>query len=262
MAQKVLIVEDDELLCVSLAEQLRLSGGYRVDYAHTASDGLKKLSLSPIDAVLLDIGLPDMDGREACRKIRSSGYQIPVIMLTAHDGEQDVVGGFDSGATDYITKPFRFRELLVRLRTHLRIHEHHEDTEYRIGRYRFQPNARCLVDHLDSKDKIRLTVKEAAILKYLYRSHDKVVPRAVMLKEVWGYGKDISTHTLETHIYRLRKKIEENADEPVFLRTEYGGYRLNISTTSANDEVGAQDGVGGDEDFASDRLQGLAAKSS
>ena len=236
MVQKILIVDDDELLCDSLAEQLRVSGGYRVESCYTASSGLEVLAEKPIDAVLLDVGLPDMDGRAACRKMRDSGYHMPVLMLTAHDEEQDVVGGFDSGATDYITKPFRFRELLVRLRTHLRIHEKHEDTEYRIGRFRFQPNARRLVDKDDPKDKIPLTVKEASILKHLYRSHDKVVSRAVMLQEVWGYGKGISTHTLETHIYRLRKKIEDNVDEPSFLLTESGGYRLNVATPSKGSE--------------------------
>ena len=233
MTQRILIVDDDDLLCQSLAEQLREAGDYRVDVAHSAEEGLLALKDKPVDAVLLDVGLPDMDGRQACRQMREQGYHMPVLMLTAHDEEQDIVGGFDSGATDYITKPFRFRELLVRMKTHLKIHEKHEDTEYRIGRFRFQPNARCLLDADNPNDKIPLTDKEASILKLLYRSRNKPVARAVMLKDVWGYGKGISTHTLETHIYRLRKKLETNIDEPSVLLTELGGYRLNLETRSA-----------------------------
>ena len=237
VTQRILIVDDDELLCRSLADQLREASDYRVDVAHSAEEGLGVLADKPVDAVLLDVGLPDMDGRQACQQMREQGFHMPVLMLTAHDEERDIIGGFDSGATDYITKPFRFRELLVRLKTHLKIHEKHEDTEYRIGRFRFQPNARCLIDTSDAKDKTPLTDKEASILKLLYRSRNKPISRAVMLKEVWGYGKGISTHTLETHIYRLRKKLETNIDEPSVLLTELGGYRLNLEMHAKTDPL-------------------------
>lgn len=227
--QRILIVDDDDLLCESLAEQLSAAGDYRVSFVHSAEEALREIAQKPIDAILLDVGLPDMDGRRACRKLRDQGFSMPVLMLTAHDEEKDVVGGFDAGANDYIPKPFRFQELLVRLRTHLKIYERQEDTEYRIGRFRFQPNSQKLSAIDDPAERILLTAKEVAILKHLYRTHGKVVSRAVLLKEVWGYGDEVSTHTLETHIYRLRQKIEHDAESPKILITEHGGYRLDSS---------------------------------
>ncbi len=221
----ILIVDDDVNLGQSLSEQLNLHEEFSTRLAQSAGGGLEMLkSLTP-DLILLDVGLPDMDGREACRLMRRQGVTCPVIMLTGVDSEADTILGLESGANDYVTKPFRFGVLLARMRAHLRQHAHSEDAVYIIGPYHFKPAAKLLV-HDKAGTKIRLTEKEAAILKYLYRNGAKPVTREVLLHEVWGYNPAVSTHTLETHIYRLRQKIEDNPADARLLLTEQGGYRL------------------------------------
>ncbi|MBM3566360.1 MAG: response regulator transcription factor, partial [Alphaproteobacteria bacterium] len=178
------------------------------------------------DVVLLDIGLPDMDGREVCRQMRRAGIKAPIIMLTGADTDADAIQGLESGASDYVTKPFRLGVLQARIRAHIRQHELSDDAIFAVGPYTFQPSARMLV-HKDGNKKIRLTDKEAAILKYLYRAGERAVPRETLLGEVWGYNAGVTTHTLETHVYRLRQKIEPNPAKAELLVTEPGGYRLN-----------------------------------
>ena len=165
-----------------------------------------------------------MDGRELCRLLRRNGVKSPVIMLTAHTGDADTILGLDAGANDYVTKPFRFSVLLARIRAQLRQHDQSEDVVFSIGPYSFQPAAKLL----ESPDggKVRLTDKETSILKYLYRQGPKTITRDVLLKEVWGYNNRVTTHTLETHIYRLRQKIERDPSNARLLVTEEGGYRL------------------------------------
>ena len=175
--------------------------------------------------ILLDIGLPDMDGRELCKLMRRQGVRAPVIMLTAADSDADTILGLESGANDYITKPFRINVLLARLRAHLRQHERSEDAVMTIGPYEFHPAAKMLMEK-GGKKKIRLTDKEASILKYLFRAGDRPVARDVLLNEVWGYNAGVTTHTLETHIYRLRQKIERDPASAAILITDRGGYRL------------------------------------
>ena len=125
-----------------------------------------------------------------------------------------------------MTKPFRFNVLLARVRAQLRQHEQSEDAVFVIGDYSFRPSAKLLLDD-ERNQKVRLTEKETAILKYLYRAGEKVVPRETLLSEVWGYNAGVTTHTLETHIYRLRQKIERDPGQAELLVTEPGGYRLN-----------------------------------
>jgi DNA-binding response OmpR family regulator len=177
------------------------------------------------DLIILDVGLADMDGREACRALRRAGVNTPIIMLTGADSDSDTILGLDSGANDYVTKPFRFGVLLARVRAQLRQHEQSEDAVFTIGPYSFRPAAKILVDDSQNQ-KIRLTEKEASILKYLYRAGEKVVPRDKLLNEVWGYNAAVTTHTLETHIYRLRQKIEADPSSSDLLVTAPGGYRL------------------------------------
>ena len=172
----------------------------------------------------MDVGLPDMDGREAVKKVRRDGYRRPIIMLTAHDSDADAVQGLDSGANDYVGKPFRFMVLLARIRAQLRQYEASEDAEFQVGPYTFRPTSKNLVDAKGVK--LRLTEKEAAILRFLHRADQQPVPRETLLKHVWGYNPNVTTHTLETHIYRLRQKIEDNPAEAQLLVTEAGGYRL------------------------------------
>ena len=222
----ILIVDDDEALRHSLAEQLHLHEEFDVEEAGTGSEAMNIVKDDRFDLLLLDVGLPDMDGRELCRLMRRSGHKMPIIMLTAADGEADTILGLESGANDYVTKPFRLGVLLARVRAQLRQHEQSEDAVFTIGPYTFRPAAKLLV-HDEKNQKIRLTEKEAAILKFLYRSGAKAVGREVLLDQVWGYNAGVATHTLETHIYRLRQKIEEDPSQARILVTEPGGYRLN-----------------------------------
>jgi DNA-binding response OmpR family regulator len=223
--RKILIVDDDIMLRRSLAEQLQLHEEFDTAEAGNAADALDHVKGGHHDAILLDVGLPDMDGRELCRLMRRSGVRVPVLMLTAADGEADTILGLDSGANDYITKPFRLNVLLARLRAQLRQHEQSEDAIFNIGPYSFRPGLKLLVDE-GGRKKVRLTEKETAILKYLYRAGHRIIGRDVLLNEVWGYNSGVTTHTLETHVYRLRQKIERDPGRAEILVTEPGGYRL------------------------------------
>lgn len=223
--KSILIVDDDEALRQSLAEQLRMYEEFTSSEAETGSAALEAIKSHSFDLCLLDVGLPDMDGRELCKMLRRNGVGIPIIMLTGADSEADTILGLDAGANDYITKPFRLGVLLARIRAQLRQHEQSEDATFTIGRFTFKPAAKVLIEP-KSDEKIRLTEKETAILKYLYRARDQVVARDVLLNEVWGYNAEVATHTLETHIYRLRQKIEADPSNAQLLITEGGGYRL------------------------------------
>ena len=220
--KKILLVDDDDALRESLAEQLQLHEEFATTTASSGAAALEAVNQDYFDAIVLDVGLPDMDGREVCRLMRRNGVKAPVIMLTGHDTDADEI--LDAGANDYITKPFRLNVLLARLRAQLRQHEQSEDAVFAIGPYTFQPAAKLLNDAADRK--VRLTEKETAILKYLYRAGEKVVSRETLLGEVWGYNAGVTTHTLETHVYRLRQKIETDPSNARLLVTESGGYRL------------------------------------
>lgn len=220
----ILIVDDDEELRRALAEQLEMQEDLRVDQAGLAAEGIEKALEGGVSLILLDVHLPDMDGREACKEMRRAGVRAPIVMLTGADEESDVILGFESGANDYVTKPFRFSLLLARVRAHLNSHEQSENAVFAIGPYEFRPASKMLID--PKMRKIRLTEKETNILKYLYRASSKAVAREELLREVWGYNATVTTHTLETHIYRLRQKIEQDPNNLRLLLTEGGGYRL------------------------------------
>ena len=230
----VLIIEDDSALAETLAEQLGHEGDFEPAVSASLADAETRLSGSGAryDLVLLDLTLPDGDGREFCTRLRRGGYRMPVIMLTGSDGEQDIVSGLDAGANDYIAKPFRMSELLARMRAQLRVYDSSEDAIFQIGPYLFRPSVKQLHDPSRGK-RLRLTEKESAILKFLYRAGGKPVPRQILLNEVWGYNSHVTTHTLETHIYRLRQKIELNPADARLLVTESGGYRLELDPTSS-----------------------------
>ncbi|MFK8254032.1 response regulator transcription factor [Ancylobacter terrae] len=223
-AQRILVVDDDIELRDALVEQLGLLDEFETVTAGTAQEAMAEVEASRIDLVLMDVGLPDMDGRDAVRAMRRKGFKAPVIMLTGHDTESDTIMGLEAGANDYVVKPFRFAVLLARIRAQVRSHEASEDAVFTIGPYTFRPGAKLLVTERNSK--IRLTEKETAILRYLYRAGKKPVAREILLQEVWGYNSGVTTHTLETHIYRLRQKIEKDPSHPNLLATEAGGYKL------------------------------------
>jgi DNA-binding response OmpR family regulator len=223
--KRILIVDDDDALRHSLAEQLILHEEFVTTEADTGAKALEVTKSEHFDLIILDVGLPDIDGREVCRLMRRGGVKAPVIMLTGADSEADTILGLDAGANDYVTKPFRLGVLLARIRAQFRQHERSEDAVFTIGPYSFRPSAKILYGPEENR-KIRLTEKETAILKYLYRAGDKVIGRDVLLNEVWGYNSGVTTHTLETHVYRLRQKIEPDPSNAEILVTEPGGYRL------------------------------------
>ncbi|MEO1613626.1 MAG: response regulator transcription factor [Pseudomonadota bacterium] len=222
--KKILLVDDDEDLREALADQLVLTEEFDVFEADSGAAGATRAKEQLYDLVILDVGLPDMDGREVCRLLRKGGVRCPIVMLTGHDSDSDTILGLDAGANDYIAKPFKFPVLLARLRAQLRQHEQSEDAVFSIGPYSFRPAVKMLTD--EENKKVRLTEKETNILKFLYRAGGQVVARDVLLHEVWGYNAGVTTHTLETHIYRLRQKIEPDPSNARLLVTESGGYRL------------------------------------
>lgn len=226
-AKKILLVDDDDLLRETLIEQFGVHDEFAVEPVETAAKAIARAKEEAhIDLMLLDVGLPDMDGREACRVMRKNGFKSPIIMLTGADSEADTILGLDAGANDYVPKPFKFGVLLARVRAHLRSHEQSEDAVFKVGPYEFRPAVKMLVTSEDKK--IRLTEKETSILKFLYRAGGKPVSRDVLLDEVWGYNSGVTTHTLETHVYRLRQKIEPDPSNASILLTESGGYRLSV----------------------------------
>lgn len=224
--KKILLIDDDNDLRQSLAEQFNLYDEFNTTECATGNSGLETVKSNNFDIVILDVGLPDFDGREVCRMIRQVGIKIPVIMLTGADTDADTILGLDSGANDYVTKPFKFPVLLARIRAQLRQHQETEGAIFNIGPYVFVPSNKMLTDEAENI-KIRLTEKETAILKYLLRASGKPVKREQLLDEVWGYNAGVTTHTLETHIYRLRQKIEKDPSSAKIINTETGGYSLN-----------------------------------
>ncbi|WP_281299910.1 MULTISPECIES: response regulator transcription factor [unclassified Iodidimonas] len=226
--KRILLVDDDDDLRSGLAEQLALHEEFEPAEAETATRGIEKAREISPDLIILDVGLPDIDGREACRMMRKAGIKVPIIMLTGADTDADTILGLESGANDYISKPFRFGVLLARMRAHLRQHEQSEDAVFQIGPYVFKPANKLLVQE-DKGTKLRLTEKETSILKYLYRAGGQSVSREELLNEVWGYNAGVTTHTLETHVYRLRQKMELDPSDARLLVTEPGGYRLNAA---------------------------------
>jgi DNA-binding response OmpR family regulator len=225
--KQLLIVDDDDALRQALSEQFQLHEEFSAAEAATAQAALEIVKTQRFDLIILDVGLPDMDGRDLCKLLRRGGIKVPILMLTGAGSEADTILGLEAGANDYVAKPFRLGVLLARVRAHLRQFEQSEDAAFPIGAFTFKPAAKLLLSS-DGKTKIRLTEKETAILKYLYRARERIIPRDVLLQEVWGYNAAVATHTLETHIYRLRQKIEEDPAHAQLLITEAGGYRLAV----------------------------------
>ena len=223
-SRTILLVDDDNDLRETLVEQLSLYEEFVTLEETTAGTGIQTARANQIDLLIMDVGLPDMDGREAVKLLRKGGFKAPIIMLTGHDTDSDTILGLEAGANDYVTKPFRFAVLLARIRAQLRQHESSEDATFTVGPYSFKPGQKLLT--MENGQKIRLTEKEAAIIRYLYRADQKVVTRDVLLEEVWGYNSGVTTHTLETHVYRLRQKIERDPSNAEILVTENGGYKI------------------------------------
>jgi len=229
--KRILIIDDDEILTEMLSEQLTAMEGFHCVTAPTGEDGLEMAKNSYFDLVILDIEMPGISGRETCRVLRADGLMAPIIMLTASDSDSDAIRGLNAGATDYVTKPFKLGVLLARIRAHIRQFEQSDDAVLAIGPFAFCPGSKQLTPPVmegqgTSVSPIRLTDKEAQILKFLYLHGGRVVSRDELLGEVWGYNAGVTTHTLETHVYRLRQKMEVDPSNAEILVTEPGGYRL------------------------------------
>ena len=224
-AKKILLVDDEDHLREALAEQLELHDEFVTTQAGSGAEALNIAKGGYFDLLLLDAGLGDLDGRAVCKTLRKASVKCPIIMLTAADSDANTILGLESGANDCVVKPFKLTVLLARIRSHLRQHEQSEDAVFTIGPYTFRPSAKLLLEN-DRNQQVRLTEKETSILKYLFRAGDKAVSRNVLLNEVWGYNAGVTTHTLETHIYHLRQKIEIDPSSAEILVTAPGGYRL------------------------------------
>ncbi len=226
MKNRILIIEDEE----DLVEGLKLNladEGYELDWAFDGAEGLRKALEQAPDLIILDIMLPEMDGLELCRHLRQKGVGIPIIMLTAKGKEIDKVVGLEIGADDYVTKPFSVRELLARIKAHLRRANREEKDVPKI--YSFD-DVEIDFAHLKVRRKGKewdLTALEMEILKYLIAQRGKVVSRNDLLDKIWGYESYPTTRTIDNHILKLRKKIEEDPAHPRHIISVYAaGYRF------------------------------------
>jgi DNA-binding response OmpR family regulator len=218
---RLMIVDDDAFLRATLREQLTNEGFTEIFEATRLSEVFDQLPTINPDLILLDVCLPDGNGIEICRKLRERGFTNPILMLTAQDAEEDIVAGLEAGANDYVVKPMRMGELLARVRSQLWQHKASDTARCSISGLSFVPANKLLKSPGDDK-KVLLTEKESTILKYLYRAHPAGVSKEELLAEVWGFQNGLSTHTVETHIYRLRQKIRRLNKKPVILTTRTG----------------------------------------
>jgi DNA-binding response OmpR family regulator len=219
MKKKILIIEDEQDLIKGL--KLNLSDeGFVVDWAVDGVEGLRKAIEETPDLIILDIMLPEMNGLEVCRELRQKKINIPIIMLTAKGEEIDKVVGLEIGADDYITKPFSIRELIARIKVRIRTVVRMEKTIPEV--YSFGD-----IEIRHKGKEIEFTSLEIEILKYLITHQGEVVSRNDLLDKVWGYERYPTTRTIDNHILKLRKKIEEDPSHPRYLLSVYGGgYRF------------------------------------
>ncbi len=216
----VLFVEDEAEVAEPLAAALRREG-YGIDVCRTGSDALTAIRTAPYELVVLDLGLPDIDGLELCREIRRRLPLLPVLMLTARADEVDIVVGLDAGADDYLTKPFRLAELLARIRALLRRNTATSDIE--INGLRIEPAARRA---WVGESPLELSAKEFDLLTLLARNASSVVDRAQIVRDVWAGTIPESSRSIDTHISALRRTLS-TADGPIRLSTIRGvGFRL------------------------------------
>ncbi len=225
---RILIIEDEPAMQLGLRDNLELES-YLVDVAGDGEAGLAKLKSGSYDLVLLDVMLPKLSGFDVCKLARNAGIQIPIILLTAKGEEIDKVIGLELGADDYLTKPFSVRELLARVKAHLRRSistTSKAEQKIRIGR--LHVDFASLVAE-ENENPIKLSHKEFQILSYLFENRNQVVSRYRLLENVWGYEEQITTRTVDNFIARLRQKIETYPDQPKVILTAHGsGYKMIV----------------------------------
>jgi len=220
---KVLIIGENTALRASLEEQLQLHGEFVALGINSLKNFIQIIKEHRIDIIVCDDHLPEMKAGEIFGFMRQNSFNLPIIMLFDATAEPALLEKFSGSKDSYITKPFKLSLLIEKLRTSLRLESSNSSLD--IGPYKFMRGSNILI-HKINQETVRLTEKEAAILEHLHKFSGKVVARETLLGEVWGYSADVTTHTIETHVYRLRQKIEENPSCAKILVTEPGGYRL------------------------------------
>jgi len=223
---RILVVEDEESYREPLAYQLTKEG-FDVVVADTGTQALAEFDRQPIDLVLLDVMLPEMSGVDVCRQLRTASA-VPIIMLTAKDGEIDKVVGLELGADDYVTKPYSFRELLARIRAVLRRIDTSEEEpdEERLSVGRITMDVQRHEVHIDG-EQITMPLREFELLELFLRNPDRVLTRGLLIERIWGADYVGDTKTLDVHVKRVRAKIEPDPSEPQILQTVRGlGYKL------------------------------------
>ena len=219
---RILVVEDEvriaDFICRGLTEQ-----GYAVDVASDGNEALDWVAVADFDVVVLDVMLPGLDGTEVSRTLRSRGVRTPILMLTARDAVEDRVKGLDSGADDYLIKPFAFAELLARLRALLRREPATTGNVLEISDLRFDTATLEVSRHAVSID---LTAKECRLLEYLMRHPNQVLTRTMIAEHVWNYDFDNATNVIDVHIRNLRRKIDDPFDNRLIQTVRGAGYRI------------------------------------
>ena len=224
--KKILLIDSDVDLREALCEQLRSTDQFEVFSNGNDTESVEKLSVQSYDMIVMDLHPLDNDSLKACRLVYAQNVKCPILLLIERDEISSTMFGQDARASDYIIKPFKFPILLARINIQLQKYEKSYDSAFSLGPYTFHPAMKIL--KTQDNNEIHLTEKETDILKFLYHTVEDVVPRNILLHEVWGYNNSVTTHTLETHIYRLRQKIERNPSVAELLVTEKGGYRLKV----------------------------------
>jgi len=220
---KILLVNSDRDLSDALIYQLSLNDKYQIIESNEDNVFIQ-VNNNSFNIVIINSQPSKLNGHNLTKKLRTSGFKNPIIMLITQSDASNVDNKLTIEVNEYIIKPFKYPALLKSIELQLRQFGKSEDTQHNIGSYVFKPNSKVL----ESKNKsVRLTEKENDILKFLYQNLETIVSREILLHEVWGYNSKVTTHTLETHIYRLRQKIEIDPANACFLITETGGYRLN-----------------------------------
>ena len=222
---KILVINNDKDLGEALVFQLNLVEKYQIIEISYENNALAQINNNFCDLVIINSQSSALKGCNLTKSLRLAGYKKPIIMLINRNSNLDIPDDHNHKADEYIIKPFRYLELLKSIETHLNRFKKSENTQYSIGNYIFKPNSKILESNKNRS--IRLTEKENNILKFLYKNLGNTVSRETLLHEVWGYNSKVTTHTLETHIYRLRQKIEDNPSNACFLITEPGGYKLH-----------------------------------
>ena len=222
---KILLINNDKDLGEALVFQLTLVEKYQIIEISYENNALAQINNNFCDLVIINSQSSALKECNLTKSLRLAGYKKPIIMLINRNSNLDIPDDQSHKADEYIVKPFRYPVLLKSIETQLHKFKKSENTQYNIGNYVFKPNSKILESN--ENRSIRLTEKENNILKFLYKNLGNFISREILLHEVWGYNSTVTTHTLETHIYRLRQKIEDDPSNACFLITEPGGYKLH-----------------------------------